>query len=101
LNADGVASLWQRAGQWYESHALLPEAVELALRGQYYSHAAMLIERTAEEMLRRGELVTFKRWIEQLPVEYVREQPSLCLYQAWALLWSGSPFELINASSSR
>ena len=98
LNAEGVASLWQHAGQWYESHALLPEAVELALRGQYYSHAAMLIEQTAEEMLRRGELVTFKRWIDKLPVEYIREQPSLCLYQAWALLWSGSPFELINAS---
>ena len=98
LDADKVSQLGKRACQWYESHALLPDAVELALRGQDYPLAAVLIEQTAEEMLRRGELVTFKRWIEKLPIEYLREQPTLCLYQAWALLWSGSPFELINAS---
>src|SRR4030042_3174958 len=39
LDNAGVAQLGKRACQWYESHALLPEAVELALRGQDYSHA--------------------------------------------------------------
>lgn len=98
LDPDGVVKLGERACQWYESHALIPEAVELALRGEDYSRAALLIEKSAEEMLRHGELVTFKHWIEKLPVEFMMEQPSLYLYRAWALLWSGSPFEEINTS---
>jgi LuxR family maltose regulon positive regulatory protein len=93
-----LADMRSRACQWYESHDFYREAIELCLRGQDYQQAARLIEQIADDMLKHGELITINRWIASLPDEHIRNRPSLCLYHAWALLWSGMPIELINAS---
>ena len=98
VDASGLTALRLQASQWHAEHGLLPAAVELAFQASDFERAAALIEQSAEEMLRRGELVTFKRWIERLPAAQITARPTLCLYQAWALLWSGSPFDLIAAS---
>lgn len=96
-DATRLTTLRQRASQWYEAHGLLSDAIELALQAHDYPHAEVLIEQTADEMLGRGELVTFKRWLDLLPASSIRSHPELCMAQAWALLWSGSSFEVIAA----
>lgn len=98
LDADMLNALRLRACQWFEGQGLIPEAIEYAFQADDFARAAALVEQAAEELLRRGELVTFKYWIDRLPAGQITTHPSLCLYHAWALLWSGSSFELIAAS---
>ena len=97
VDAQGLAALRLIASQWYAEHGWLTEAVEYAFQAGDFQRAATLIEQTADDLLRRGELVTFKRWIERLPAGQVTAHPMLSVYQAWALLWSGAPFEVITA----
>jgi LuxR family maltose regulon positive regulatory protein len=97
LDAAGLNVLRLRACQWYQEHALLPEAIELALCAGDFERAATLVGQAADDTLRRGELITFRHWLERLPPGTLSTHPSLCLYQAWALLWAGSSFETILA----
>jgi LuxR family maltose regulon positive regulatory protein len=84
-----LPTLHQRASAWHEEQGLMPEAVDHALAAQAYERAARLIEGTAEVTLMRSELATLLRWIEGLPDDSVRSRPLLCVYHAWALLFSG------------
>jgi LuxR family maltose regulon positive regulatory protein len=97
LQPQRVPILHQRASAWFEDHDLPPEAIHHALSAGDLDHAADLIEQVAEATLMRAELVTLLNWIEALPDELVLARPSLCLYHAWALMWSGQPLEVIEA----
>jgi LuxR family maltose regulon positive regulatory protein len=98
VDSSRLAELRQRASQWFELQGLQNEAIELAFQAQDFRRAAALMDQIADEMLKCGELVTFKRWLSNLPPESYQDRPSLCLYHAWVLLWSGAPAEMINAS---
>jgi LuxR family maltose regulon positive regulatory protein len=61
------------------------------------ARAADLIDQESEAILMRSEFATFFRWMDALPDDLVRQHPSLCLYHALALLWSGQPVSAIEA----
>jgi len=92
-----IPTLHRRASEWFERNNLVPLAIEHALTAGDFERAAGLIEQAAEATLMRSEIATFLRWVDALPDELVRDRPSLCLFQAWALLMSGRPLESIES----
>jgi LuxR family transcriptional regulator, maltose regulon positive regulatory protein len=84
-----VAGLHRSAGAWSEQHGLVDEAVRHALAAEDAVWAARLIERHFDEVLRRSEDATLRRWLKELPSELVRSRPRLCLAQAFGALISG------------
>lgn len=91
-----IPSLHQRASEWYEAHGYPGEAIEHALEAGDHVRAARLIESNAEETLMRSEVITFVQWVEQLPDQMVKDNASLQVYYAWALLLSGRPLERVE-----
>ena len=92
-----VPVLHQRASAWFEENDLPSEAIHHALSAGDLGRAADLVERVAEETLNRAELATFLNWIDALPNDQVLARPSLALYHAWALMWSGQPLEVVES----
>lgn len=92
-----VPILHRRASIWYEQNEFVPEAIDHALAAEHHDRAADLIEKIVEATLMRSEISTLLKWIEELPGELIQARPSLCLYHAWALLWSGEPLEAFQS----
>jgi LuxR family maltose regulon positive regulatory protein len=84
--ATQIASLHQRASQWFESEGYIPEAIEHALAGQDWTRAAQLIGQANERMFKHGEAVTLAGWLERFPREMILVRADFCLTYAWALL---------------
>jgi LuxR family maltose regulon positive regulatory protein len=89
--------LHRRASAWYEGRGLISEAIAHALSAGDFERAAHLIEENAEATLMRSEVATLLTWLDRLPDEQILDHPSLCVYHAWALLWSGRPWEEVNS----
>ncbi len=94
---DQIPALHRRASQWFERSQSMGEAIEHALAAGDFERAADLIEREAEGMLMRSELVTFLNWLDMLPNEVVSARPTLCFLHTWALIVGGRPMEDITA----
>jgi LuxR family maltose regulon positive regulatory protein len=91
VEPDSVPILHRRASQWYGQNGFVEEAIDHALVGKDLQQAALLIEKAAEPILMRGELVTLTAWLGALPGEIVRQRPLLCFYYAAVLLLNGEP----------
>ena len=88
LGAATLRSLSSKASQWYEQQPMLPEAIEAALTGEDFGHAASLIKRFAIPQSFRNPYHTLSRWLRQLPEEILRTQPELCLLSVLALTFT-------------
>lgn len=84
-----IAELHQRAADWHEREAMLPEAVRHSLDGRNFDQAARLIEAVWPDLNRSYRSGVLRGWIEQLPPEIVRARPVLSAGYAWALLNTG------------
>lgn len=93
LRQGSVSALHRRASAWFAENGQPEEAIRHAFSAGEYDRAAGLIERTADTSLMHGELLTFLRWVEQLPDPAARGRPLLCVYHAEALLLSGKPID--------
>lgn len=79
------------ASLWYEQHAMRAEAIEAALQARAWQRAAALIaaliESQQNQMLdERGEFLTMRRWVEQIPEHVLIASPMLCFGYAETLL---------------
>ncbi len=84
-----VRTLHHRAAQWFAGNGFPEDAVRHALAAADWVHAAELIAGGLDgDLLRRGAMVTLRRWIETFPEAVVHERPNLCLVYAWSLLLS-------------
>jgi LuxR family transcriptional regulator, maltose regulon positive regulatory protein len=86
---DHLPGLHHAAAAWCERHGLVDEAVRHALAAGDAVWAARLIERHFDEVLRRSEDATVRRWLEGVPAKVVRSRPRLCLAQAFGALIDG------------
>ena len=77
--------LHKRASEWYEGHELIAEAVQHAFAAGELDRASRLIGQQRWALLGRGEANTLHRWLDELPVELLREHPGLSLAYAWIL----------------
>jgi LuxR family maltose regulon positive regulatory protein len=91
-----VRRLHRRASEWFEQKGSVAAAIGHALDAGDDHRAASLIEGTVEATFMRSEVVTILRWVERLPADLLYSHPTLCFYQAWALLMSGRSFEAVE-----
>jgi LuxR family maltose regulon positive regulatory protein len=80
--ADQMATLHERAADWYEAEGMPGEAMEYALAGGHVERAASLIEREYERMMQYAEQPTLGRWLQALPATMIRSRPMLSLLLA-------------------
>lgn len=96
LGGAAVRALLERAGQWYEAHGLLAEAIDVALAAHDPQRAAGLIVRQVEPQfsLERPaihgppEFYTLQGWLSRLPPAVFDAHPLLNLALASALLFT-------------
>lgn len=88
--------LHRQASQWFEQNGMIPEAIQHAFVIADDETAARLISSLAPDYLKRGELVTLRRWLESLPETVIWNQPRLCLTQVWLLLDSNLQMDAQN-----
>lgn len=104
----------RRASAWYAAHEMTAEAIEMALQGQDFAQAAMLIEAFVgpqlfilgtERFSTIQEFYTLHRWLVQLPEAVLRGSPALCLIFAAAMMirfnmqpWTSDGMEQITAA---
>jgi LuxR family transcriptional regulator, maltose regulon positive regulatory protein len=91
-----VGELHRQALLWFEQNHMAAEAISHAFAILDYEVAARLIALLAPEYLKRGELVTLRRWLERLPEPIIWNEPRLCLTQVWLLLDSNLQMEAQN-----
>jgi LuxR family maltose regulon positive regulatory protein len=91
-----VEELHRRASQWFEQNGMVSEAIQHAFAITDHKTAARLISSLAPDYLKRGELVTLRRWLELLPETVIWNEPRLCLTQVWLLLDSNLQVDAQN-----
>jgi LuxR family maltose regulon positive regulatory protein len=86
---DKVAALHLKAAVWFEDQGYAGEAVDHALRSGDTQRTKALVLEHWPSMLHRGEVATLLRWLDALPEEIERDDPTLSLARCWALFLSG------------
>jgi ATP/maltotriose-dependent transcriptional regulator MalT len=95
LHVHGIKEqeLHQRASLWFEQNDFIAYAVQHALAARDWEQATNLIGTVADEMLKRGELLTLIGWYQALPEQMLDADPRLCFSYCWPLLLAGQ-FEI-------
>jgi LuxR family maltose regulon positive regulatory protein len=88
-NAERPPGLHRRAAAWFEEHGLIDDAVRHAMAAGDPHLAARLVEESFDEVLRRAEGATLRRWLAALPAQVVRSRPRLSVAQALAAFNAG------------
>ena len=83
---DRVETLHRQVSNWFEQNGMVVEAIQHAFAIPEHETAARLVSSLAPDYLKRGELVTLRRWLEALPESVIWNEARLCLTQAWLLL---------------
>jgi LuxR family maltose regulon positive regulatory protein len=87
------APLHLRAAHWFETHDLLPEAVNHVLVHASTTgdtdEAVRIVTLAGSRALSEGALVTLLGWLDALPDEVVRTNGWLVSFKAWCLLMTG------------
>lgn len=73
----------RRAMRWFEQAGLLDEALGHAFAAGDHPAAARLLAGSAPALLRRGEFITLRRHLSQLPEDLLWAQPRLGLARIW------------------
>ena len=81
--------LHRGASKWYEQNGFDDEAIEHALLGGDFDHAAEIIERHIDDTWGAGQHAVIQRWMADLPDELVFSKPHLCIFHAWYLFVNG------------
>jgi LuxR family maltose regulon positive regulatory protein len=87
LGEEEWRELYRKASAWYEEQGLTHEAIEAALAGHDFAHAANIMERQLTPQNFQNEYYTLLRWLEQLPEEELEARPGLCVIYATGLLY--------------
>jgi len=90
LSADAIATLHQRAADWYERAGSSPEAIEHALAAADYSHVVRLVEKIALPMILQAQVRTVEGWLQAIPQPYLKQSPRASMAFAWLHLVRGN-----------
>jgi len=83
-----LRALHLRAAAWLEREGYPDDAVEHALRSGDLDQAREMVLKHWLPVLHRGEIATVLRWLDALPEEVERDDPSVALARCWALFLS-------------
>ena len=89
---DEITALHLKAAEWFESEGYSGEAVDHALRSGDTVQTREFFLRHWMPVLHRGEVATVLRWLDALPKEIEKADPSISLARCWALFlgWQNS-----------
>ncbi|MBN1122621.1 MAG: hypothetical protein JXJ17_16205 [Anaerolineae bacterium] len=88
-DSSGVAELYNRASDWFESGDMLVESIDYALAAENWERAGRLLLEISRDMLTRGEITSLQNWYKQFPEDSLRETPELCVEAAWPFVLGG------------
>jgi LuxR family maltose regulon positive regulatory protein len=83
------ADLHMRASTWYEGENSMSDAIRHSLAARDWQQAVVLINKSASDFLKRGEVLTVISWYRSLPKELVISNPQVCFEYIWPLLLAG------------
>jgi len=83
MNDDEIARLQYRASEWFESHGLITEAIEHALKAQEPTRAARIVETHRDEEFMADRWFNVNHWLSMLPADLSKQRPKLLLTEAW------------------
>lgn len=92
-----IPMLHSRASVWYDQNGFTEQAIEHALRAEDFERVASLAELVWPDMMIGILSIKWLGWLTDLPDEFVRVRPILCVGYAWANLNSGQ----LEAAESR
>lgn len=82
-SAGEIATLHERASDWFASQGLREEALQHALRAGNVEKAAGLVEAHRMELMNNDTWYVLERWLHHLPDEVREARPHLLLAEAW------------------
>jgi len=95
-HAEELPDLHGRASEWFSAHKYPAEAINHRVASGDAAASAELIDRHGEWLMKRGDLMTAKRWISSLPGEVCARYPRIMLLRTWAGIMEGRPLEEIQ-----
>jgi LuxR family transcriptional regulator, maltose regulon positive regulatory protein len=84
-----LPELHQRASQWLAESGQSSEAIDHAISGKDYQSAVRLLAGIIQAYNDRGAIVALVNWFDQVPEEWVFENPYVFSYKGWLLYLSG------------
>jgi len=81
-----MPGLHQKICDWLEQNGFIAEAIPHAFAISDDVATARLIAAIAPDYLKRGELITLRRWLDLLPESVIWNHPRLCLTKIWLFL---------------
>jgi len=84
-----ITRLHLKAAIWFESENFPNEAVDYAIRSGDILQVREMFLKHWVTVLHRGEVATVLRWLDALPEEMEKDDPSISLARCWALFLSG------------
>jgi len=88
-HSDEIAALHLKAAAWFDSEGHPGEAVDHALHSGDMARAKELVFKHWLPFFHRGEVATVVRWLDALPKELEKDDPSVSLARCWALFLRG------------
>lgn len=89
IGVEGINKLHQSAGGWYAENGLINEAIHHFLAAEAYPQAADMMESMVIKVIVQGQLNQVLTWLSQLPEDFIRKRPLLCVSHAWVLSVTG------------
>lgn len=86
---DRVPELHRAATRWHAEHGVLADAVQYAIAGEDFDHAAGLVELALPDLRKHRQDRTLREWLRALPDGVVRGRPLMAAFLAWARLSEG------------
>ena len=85
---DRPSELHRRASAWFEGQDLVQEAIEHALAAADWQRATRLLIQFSPSFTFRGQFHTVLSWLNALPGDFVRGNPTLSVYYAGAFMYT-------------
>ena len=76
-------ALFARASRWLWSNGFYDQAIDYALRGRHFEHAAELLELRCQDMVYHGKFQLLHKYCAQIPQPLLQNYPRVLLMQAW------------------
>jgi LuxR family maltose regulon positive regulatory protein len=89
LSPGEIKALHIRAGEWYEQHGLMLDALHHALKAEAFEPAARLAEDLWQSMDRTFQTAAWLGWVKKIPQAVVSVRPTLCVLLARTYAYVG------------
>ncbi|HEY9765583.1 MAG TPA: LuxR C-terminal-related transcriptional regulator [Chroococcales cyanobacterium] len=81
-----IPALHRLAAGWHEKNGNTAEGIAHFLAAEDFEQAGRLIERSSKTLLMQNQTATLMGWLNRLPEDWLRSQPSLCVLRGWCLV---------------